>query len=176
MVDHWEQWNSGGQARSIFGPTEEQLSVMRYLPGHAPPVSLSGHSDNKPDTIKIAQTIEDRNINTKKQPCLAQEPPNFLGKLESLEIRLVYTCGSCSPIKLFLPTSLNLAHWKSRTLSAVGHGPFRKGYYPRASFISRLQRLSGNADLIATVSADWWDAMGPGESEQSGRKGHPQSR
>lgn len=40
MSAYWEQCISGGQARSIFGASNERFSVMRYLPGQAPPASL----------------------------------------------------------------------------------------------------------------------------------------
>ena len=85
MADYWERWKSGGQVRSTFGSSGQQFSTMRYLPGHTPPASLPSRvSRSKADT-KISEINKDRNKDAKKQWNQAQKPPNFLGKLESME-------------------------------------------------------------------------------------------
>lgn len=86
MSAHWEQWTSGGQARSIFGASNERFSVMRYLPGQAPPASLPGKlSSSKSDTTKTSEMNENRDTDDRNRPGQAQKPPNFRGKLEILE-------------------------------------------------------------------------------------------
>lgn len=82
MADYWEAWASGGQVHSTFNCLGEHSPVMGYLPGYAPPASLpSDPSIRKAHTINVNGTNGGSNKVTNKQ----SKPPNFLGKLESLE-------------------------------------------------------------------------------------------